>query len=136
MEKLKSIPFYKRFGVWVFLFNAILLLSIIIPTLILQNLDYKSLMDRLSFHTALFDYCAGRLSELKNEDWPAAIEALPRIFYQQRICIFNLRKELVYDSGVMKEFDRRFMFTLLLPHPYIDWTRENRRFDPGVTSSI
>jgi signal transduction histidine kinase len=132
MEKLKPASRRGRFGLRVFFFNGILLLSIIAPSLIIRNMDYKGLVDRISSHTALFDYCADRLGRLKKLDWPAAIETFPRLFYQQRICVFDLDRELSYDSGVMKAFDGRYNFKLLLPDPYIDWKEQNGHLDPSV----
>lgn len=132
MEKLKSIPFYKRFSIRVLFFNVILLLSMIIPTAIIRKMDYKQLLDRITFHTALFNYCADRLNALDKVDWPAAIEMFPKIFYQQRICIFSTDQKLMYDSGLMKEFDGEFTFELLLPDPYIDWKKQSEIIDSHI----
>ncbi|MBN2049627.1 MAG: hypothetical protein JW760_04225, partial [Spirochaetales bacterium] len=132
MEKLKALPFYKRFGFQVLLFNALLLVSIIAPSRIISKTDYKNLMNRVTFHGAFFNYCADRLSGINLADWPAAIEGFPGIFYQQRICVFSVDKELIYDSGIMRDFDRDYMLDNLLPDPYIDWTRENENLDPNL----
>jgi signal transduction histidine kinase len=132
MEKVTTIPFYRRFSLRVFLFNAIFLFSIIVPTLTIRKMDYKDLMDRSYFQTNFFYYCIDQLSRQNQSDWPKAIEAFPKLFYRQRICIFNLDKELMYDSGVMMEYDQEYRFDLLLPDPYIDWKDQNEHFDTGV----
>lgn len=132
MEKVTTVPLYRRFGVRVLLFNVILLVSIVVPTTIIRKMDYKHLVDRTSFHRELFFSTIDRLYETDHRDWPAAVERFPRLFYQQRVCIFSENNELVYDSGVMREFDREFTFRLVLPDPYIDWTVENGTYDPEV----
>jgi signal transduction histidine kinase len=132
MEKMKKIPLYRRFALKVFMFNFILLFATIIPVIILQRMDYKYLMDRSRFHISFFQYCADRVSAERKSDWPAVIESFPRIFYQQRACVFTPDKELVFDSGVMKEFDGDYRFGFLFPDPYIDWRKQNGHFDPGV----
>jgi signal transduction histidine kinase len=132
MEKLNTIPFYKRFGLRVFLFNAILALSVIVPTLLIRNMNYKDLIDRNSFAAALFNHGTDQFGGLHQNEWPAAMENFPKLFYQQRICLFNLENELVYDSGIMRKFDQEYILDLLLPDPYIDWNIQNDNFDPGV----
>lgn len=132
MEAVGRLPFHKRFGVRVFLFNAILLLGIMVPTSLLRKMDYKELIDRIAFQSAFFDSCAERLRRLPEREWRAAIESFPRMLYQQRICVFAFDASLVYDGGISKPFDGTYAFKPALPDPYIDWEEENRRFDPGV----
>ncbi len=134
MERLKPIPLLRRFGVRVLMFNAILVLSIIVPTVVVRNQDYKYLTDRISFQSALFSYCLDSLRETDAAEWPAVTAGLPRIFYQQRICVFDVDRNLVFDSGVMVRESHfgRPRLRLLLPDPYIDWLTEDEDLQPDV----
>ena len=130
MEKLKKIPFYKSLGFTVFLFNAILLVSIMAPSIILNKKNYKNLLDRNVYHRNISSYCINQISNIDSKKIPEFIESLPRFLNRQRICIFNLKKELIFDSGIMKVNNPWENIKPLFPHPYINWKKEEKNYDP------
>lgn len=132
MEKLKTVPFYKRFGLRVLLFDAIILLSIISTTVIIGRQNYKTLTDRISFHTALFADLVQRLGSLNEREWPGAISSFPGVLPQQRICVFTVDRRLIYDSGIMRAYAPRSNLLPFFPDPYVDWARQDHHFDPAV----
>ncbi len=64
MERMGPSPLSGRFWFRALLFNAILLVSVIAPTLIIRNMDYEELMDRISFQTSFFRDFADELRGL------------------------------------------------------------------------
>ncbi len=120
MENLRTLPFHKRLSLRVFLFNGILLIGVITPTYLIQQQNYKVLGDRNAFSSMLFEDLAGRLGSLPADGWPAAVADMPKLLSRQRVCVLDDQNGLVFDSGIQKEFDRYFVFDLLLPSPYVD----------------
>lgn len=132
MEKLTSVPFYKRFGFRVLLFDAIILLSIISTTVIIGRQNYKTLTDRISFHTALFADLVRRLQGFDENDWSRTISSFPGVLPQQRVTVFTVSRKLVYDSGIMRDDAAESNLLSLFPDPYINWSQQDHHFDPSV----
>ncbi|MBN1648778.1 MAG: HAMP domain-containing histidine kinase [Spirochaetales bacterium] len=132
MEKLKSIPFYRRYGLKVFLFLAILILGIIRPTQIIRKSDFHDMMERLDTHNSLYWYCLSALEKTAFEDWPEKIKNMPKLFFRQRIIIFNTEREPVFDSGIMKSDEAFRPLGLMFHHPYIVWGKNGNRYRPEV----
>ena len=135
MEKLKTLPFYRRFSFKVFLFNAILLFSFFQNRWTLWKEDYKELSDRIRLHNNLFYYVEHLLGRTNKSEWPEAIDNMPAVFFQQRICVFETDMELYYDGGFMTNYDWEYYSQLRLPHPYIDWSKyyENPDLDVYIS---
>jgi signal transduction histidine kinase len=129
---MKEPPFYAKFGFKVFLFNALVVSSMAASLWIAGRRDYKALTDRIASHSSFFDWASGRLSALRAEDWPAAVEAMPGLLDRQRVCVFGLDGSLIHDSGIMRNYAHEFSFRTWLPHPYADWSRPGIPFDPAV----
>jgi len=131
MEELKRIPFYKKFGFRVLLFNFVLLLSLIGPTVIIYKSDYKLLTDRNRIQRSLFRYCIDRFSVISPELWSDSLKTFPDILNMQRILIFTAHEELVLDSGLRTNPEVESEHQTRLPHPYMLWSGKGNH-DPAV----
>lgn len=118
MERLKRPPFYKLFAFKVLLFNALIFLSIAAPLWTISKGNYKNIMDRSSIQRVVFFNLYHSLSYKTIAELDSVIDSRSGILPRERYFIFNENMELLFDSGIRREFEFDLSYRLILPSPY------------------
>ena len=136
MERLKHSIAFLRFSLKVFLFNALLLISVISPLWILNKENHNAFLDRMTFHLNFFTAAARSIDGISLPEMEARLKEMPGIFSGQSFFIFGPEYASGFPVEPAAEEWYEDSFKLVLPHPYADVPADTDRLRDFLQSRV